>query len=63
MRLKQDKPSWGVPKIKEKLTRVYPDVHTISIAHAVLDRHGGQAQTRAAQQSQRNRTFPSRPVQ
>jgi putative transposase len=29
-----------VRKIKEKLTRVYPDVHTISIAHAVLDRHG-----------------------
>jgi len=28
VRLKQDKPSWGAPKIREKLTRLYPDVHT-----------------------------------
>src|SRR6202166_3033490 len=42
VRLKQDKPSWGAPKIREKLTRLYPDVHTpaISTVHAVLDRHG-----------------------
>ena len=40
--LKQDKPSWGAPKIREKLARLYPDVHTpaISTVHAVLDRHG-----------------------
>jgi putative transposase len=36
VRLKQDKPSWGAPKIREKLTRLYPDVHT----PAILDRHG-----------------------
>ena len=28
VRLKQDKPSWGAPKIREKLARLYPDVHT-----------------------------------
>ena len=26
VRLKQDKPSWGAPKIREKLSRLYPDV-------------------------------------
>ena len=41
-RLKQERPSWGAPKIREKLNRLYPDVHTpaISTVHAVLDRHG-----------------------
>ncbi len=40
--LKQDKPSWGAPKIRERLRRLYPDVQTpaISTVHAVLDRHG-----------------------
>ncbi len=42
VRLKQDKPAWGAPKIRERLRRLYPDVHTpaISTVHAVLDRHG-----------------------
>jgi putative transposase len=42
VRLKQDKPNWGAPKIREKLSRLYPDVHTpaISTVHVVLDRHG-----------------------
>ena len=42
VRLKQDKPTWGAPKIRERLRRLYPDVHTpaISTVHAVLDRHG-----------------------
>lgn len=41
VRAKQDKPSWGAPKIRERLARLYPDVHTpaISTVHAVLDRH------------------------
>src|SRR5579864_6093055 len=30
VRLKQDRPSWGAPKIREKLARLYPDVHTRS---------------------------------
>lgn len=40
--LKQDKPSWGAPKIRERLRRLYPDVRlpAISTVHAVLDRHG-----------------------
>ena len=32
VRLKQDKPSWGAPKIREKLARLYPDVHTPAIS-------------------------------
>lgn len=42
VRLKQDKPTWGAPKIRERLAKLYPDVHTpaISTVHAVLDRHG-----------------------
>lgn len=42
VRLKQEKPSWGAPKIMELLAKRYPDVHrpAISTIHAVLDRHG-----------------------
>jgi putative transposase len=42
VRLKQEKPSWGAPKILELLARRYPDVYrpAISTVHAVLDRHG-----------------------
>lgn len=41
VRTKQDKPNWGAPKIRERLARLYPDVHTpaISTVHAVLDRN------------------------
>ena len=40
--LKRERPSWGAPKIRERLRRLYPEVHTpaISTVHAVLDRHG-----------------------
>jgi putative transposase len=42
VRAKKDKPNWGAPKIRERLARLYPDIHTptISTVHAVLDRHG-----------------------
>ena len=42
VRCKQDKLHWGAPKIRERLARLYPDVHTpaISTVHAILDRHG-----------------------
>jgi putative transposase len=47
VRLKQDKPTWGAPKIRERLRRLYPDVHTpaISTVHALRDRseHDGVA--------------------
>ena len=40
--LKKEKPSWGAPKIRERLRRLYPDIHcpAISTVHVVLDRHG-----------------------
>jgi putative transposase len=34
MSLKKDKPSWGAPKIREKLNRLYPNVHTPAISHS-----------------------------
>jgi putative transposase len=39
--LKKERPSWGAPKIREKLRRLYPEVQcpAISTVHAVLDRH------------------------
>ena len=40
--LKKEYPHWGAPKIREKLRRLYPDIHcpAISTVHAVLDRNG-----------------------
>jgi len=40
--LKQDHPSWGAPKIREKLRRLNLGIAlpAISTVHAVLDRHG-----------------------
>jgi putative transposase len=42
VRLKREKPACGAPKIRERLARLYPEVHrpAISTVHAVLDRHG-----------------------
>jgi len=42
VRLKKDYPTWGAPKIRERLRQRYPEVHcpAISTVHAVLDRHG-----------------------
>jgi putative transposase len=40
--LKRQRPSWGAPKIREKIRRQYSGIHlpAISTVHAVLDRHG-----------------------
>ena len=40
--IKKDYPSWGAAKIRERLHRLYPDLHrpAISTVHAVLDRYG-----------------------
>lgn len=40
--IKREHPSWGAPKIRDKLVRQYPMVKTpaISTIHAVLDRNG-----------------------
>ncbi len=42
VRLKKDYPSWGAPKIRERLKQTLPDVGcpAISTVHATLDRHG-----------------------
>ena len=42
VRLKKDLPTWGAPKIRERLRLRCPDVQcpAISTVHAVLDRHG-----------------------
>ena len=42
VQLKQKYPSWGAPKIREKLRRRHSDITlpAISTVHAVLDRHG-----------------------
>jgi len=42
VRLKKEYPSWGAPKLRERLRRRWPDVHcpAISTVHAVLHRHG-----------------------
>ena len=42
LRIKREYPSWGAPKIREKLIREYPITKppAKSTVHAVLDRHG-----------------------
>ena len=64
--LKKDKPSWGAPKIREKLNRLYPDVHTpaISTVHAVLDRHNLVKRRRARRNRARGTalSFPVSPM-
>jgi putative transposase len=42
VRLKREYPSWGAPKIRERLRQRCPEVQcpAISTVHAVLDRHG-----------------------
>jgi len=40
--LRQERPSWGAPKIREKLRRLHSEIQlpAISTVHAVLERHG-----------------------
>ena len=57
--------SWGAPKIRERLSRLYPDIHkpAISTVHAVLDRHG-LVKRRRARRNRANGTalsFPGQP--
>jgi putative transposase len=42
VRLKWDRPTWGAPKIRERLRQRWPDIPcpAISTVHAVLDRRG-----------------------
>ena len=40
--IKKEKPTWGAPKIRERLARKYPDIAipAKSTVHCILDRHG-----------------------
>lgn len=42
LRIKREHMTWGAPKIREKLIKVYPMIKppAISTTHALLDRHG-----------------------
>jgi putative transposase len=42
LQLKQEHPSWGAPKIRERLRRKHDEIQcpAISTVHAILDRHG-----------------------
>jgi putative transposase len=42
LRIRREHPTWGAPKIREKLRRAQSDAHTpaVSTVHAVLHRHG-----------------------
>jgi putative transposase len=42
LNIKNDKPHWGAPKIRERLIRKFPEIKAPakSTVHAVLDRHG-----------------------
>src|SRR5512141_98216 len=42
LQIKREHPSWGAPKIQEKLKRRHDDIRlpAVSTVHAVLDRHG-----------------------
>jgi transposase InsO family protein len=50
VQLKQERPSWGAPKIREKLRRLHTEISlpAISTVHAVLDRHGLVSKARRA---------------
>jgi putative transposase len=42
VQLKQEHPSWGAPKIRERLRRKHSEIHcpAVSTVHAILDRNG-----------------------
>jgi len=64
VRLKREYPSWGAPKIRERLRRKYPDLRcpAISTVHAVLDRQG-LVERRARRRYKARGTALSRPLQ
>ena len=65
LQVKRDHPTWGAPKIREKIRRKHSGIHlpAISTVHAVLDRHGlvnVYRPRRRSRQGQWNSTFASR---
>ena len=64
VRLKKDYPSWGAPKIRERLKQRWPEVAcpAISTVHAVLDRQGLVKRRRRRIRSRLPGTELSQPV-
>jgi putative transposase len=64
VRLKKDYPSWGAPKIRERLKQRWPEVAcpAISTVHAVLDRHGLVKRRRRRTRTRRTGTALSQPT-
>jgi putative transposase len=65
VRLKKEHPSWGAPKIREKLRRLHSDLTlpAISTVHAVLDRHGLVSRGRLRRAFKSQGTELSQPTQ
>jgi putative transposase len=64
VRLKKDYPSWGAPKLRERLKQKWPDIAcpAISTVHAVLDRHGLVTRRRRRVRTPRAGTTLSQPL-
>lgn len=64
LRIKQEKPNWGAPKLREILSRRYPDIKlpAKSTVHAVLSNHG-LVKKRRAKRYKAEGTPLSHPVQ
>ena len=64
VRLKKDYPSWGAPKLRERLKQKWPDIAcpAISTVHAVLDRNGLVQRRRRRVRTRRAGTTLSQPL-
>jgi putative transposase len=65
VQIRREHPTWGAPKIREKLRRRHDDIQTpaISTVHAVLVRHGLVAAGRRRGRPKARGTALSKPVQ
>jgi putative transposase len=65
VQLKKEHPSWGAPKIREKLRRLNLGIQTPAIrtVHAVLDRHGLVSRGRRTERHRATGTALSTPTQ
>ena len=63
IRLKKEYPSWGAPKLRERLKQKWPDIAcpAISTVHAVLDRNGLVTRRRRRVRTSRAGTTLSQP--